>query len=363
MARALKNPIADPTYLDFFGMKQPPFAPLSGPSQIFHSDQYSLLMTHLAGATEQSDCLMVMCGADGSGKTTLLNRYTTSLDQDVSFATFDETCADGNQFYCAFLRQLGFHDISGTLQELRRITREFLIHRGIAGDPVLVIIDNAHLVSPSVFEQLRWIADTKVEDTRVLSIVLAGNSDLPRIMDSPAMRMLKFRRHIDFTIRVYTEEETEDYVRHRLRLAEGADAIVVLEAEADRIHLRMAVGALAFEQWRVSLLLALADEDLRRVVRHHVGRRRRDDLTHQALADVEAAPDRAGAVGSGGGGQRSRHTKDAAAIRVVQRDLAHACSTDGLFDAVQLGEWAVEVGVVAVDEPCDAQVLAHDVFE
>jgi len=224
MARALKNPIADPTYLDFFGMKQPPFAPLSGPSQIFHSDQYSLLMTHLAGATEQSDCLMVMCGADGSGKTTLLNRYTTSLDQDVSFATFDETCVDGNQFFCAFLRQLGFHDISGTLQELRRITREFLIHRGIAGDPVLVIIDNAHLVSPSVFEQLRWIAETKVEETRVLSIVLAGNSDLPRIMDSPAMRMLKFRRHIDFTIRVYTEEETEDYVRHRLRLAEGADA-------------------------------------------------------------------------------------------------------------------------------------------
>ncbi|MCP5090659.1 MAG: FHA domain-containing protein [Gammaproteobacteria bacterium] len=224
MARALKNPIEDPTYLDFFGMKQPPFAPLSGPSQIFHSDQYSLLMTHLAGITEQSDCLMVICGADGSGKTTLLNRYTTSLGQDVSFATFDETCVDGNQFYCAFLRQLGFQDISGSLQELRRITKEFLIHRGIAGDPVLVIIDNAHLVSPSVFEQLRWIAETKVEETRVLSIVLAGNSDLPRIMDSPAMRMLKFRSHIDFTIRVYTEEETEDYVRHRLRLAGGADA-------------------------------------------------------------------------------------------------------------------------------------------
>ena len=224
MARALKNPIEDPAYLDFFGMKQPPFAPLSGPSQIFHSDQYSLLMTHLAGITEQSDCLMVICGADGSGKTTLLNRHTTSLGPDVSFATFDETCADGNQFYCAFLRQLGFQDISGSLQELRRITREFLIHRGIAGDPVLVIIDNAHLVSPSVFEQLRWIAETKVEETRVLSIVLAGNSDLPRIMDSPAMRMLKFRSHIDFTIRVYTEEETEDYVRHRLRLAGGADA-------------------------------------------------------------------------------------------------------------------------------------------
>lgn len=224
MARALKNSDIDPTYLDFFGMTRPPFSQLSGPSQIFHSEQYSLLMAHLASATKQSDCLLVVCGADGSGKTTLLNRYITSLNDETSFATFDETCADGAAFYCAFLRQLGFHDITGKLRELRRITKEFLIHRGKAHDPVLLIMDNAHLVSPTVLEQLRWISETKVEDRRVLSIVLAGNADLARIMDSPAMRVMKFRDHINFNIRVYSQEETEDYVRHRLRLAGGVDA-------------------------------------------------------------------------------------------------------------------------------------------
>lgn len=224
MARALENPDAKPTYLDYFGMTRPPFAKLSEPSQLFHSDQYSLLADHLASATEQPDCLLVICGADGSGKTALLNRHILSLDEDVSYATFDETCADGTQFYSAFLRQLGFHDITGKLNELRNIAREFLIHRGKAGDPVLLIIDNAHLVCASVLEQLRWIAETKIDHRRVLSIVLAGNSDLPRIMGSPAMKKLKFQRHVDFNIRVYTEQETEDYVRHRLRLSGGADA-------------------------------------------------------------------------------------------------------------------------------------------
>ncbi len=224
MARALKNSEIDPTYLDFFGMTRPPFSQLPVASQIFHSEQYSLLMAHLASATKQADCLMVICGADGSGKTTLLNRYITSLNDETTFATFDETCPNGTEFYCAFLRQLGFHDISGKLQELRRITREFLIHRGKAQDPVLLIMDNAHLVSPTVLEQLRWIAETKVDDRRVLSVVLAGNSDLPRIMESPAMKSMKFRTHVDFNIRVYSKEETEDYVRHRLRLAGGVDA-------------------------------------------------------------------------------------------------------------------------------------------
>ncbi len=227
MARALENPDAIPTYLEFFGMKRPPFAKLSVPSQLFHSDQYSVLADHLASATEKSDFLLVLCGAEGSGKTTLLNRHILNLDEDVSYASFDDTCTDGTQFYCGLLRQLGFHDIAGKLNELRNIAREFLIHRGIAGDPVLLIVDNAHLVCASVLEQLRWISATAVEDRRVLSVVLAGNSDLPRIMGSPAMRKLKFKRHVDFNIRVYSEQETEDYVRHRLRLSGGADAAKV----------------------------------------------------------------------------------------------------------------------------------------
>ena len=232
MARALENPDAIPTYLEFFGMKRPPFAKLSVPSQLFHSDQYSVLANHLASATEQSDFLLVLCGADGSGKTALLNRHISNLGEDVSYATFDQTCADGTQFYCELLRQLGFHDISGKLNELRNITREFLIHRGMADDPVLIIIDNAHLVCASVLEQLRWISATTVKDRRVLSVVLAGNSDLPRIMGSPAMRRLKFQRSVDFNIRVYSEQETEDYVRHRLRLSGGADAAKI----ADEAH-------------------------------------------------------------------------------------------------------------------------------
>ncbi|MBT8089872.1 MAG: FHA domain-containing protein [Gammaproteobacteria bacterium] len=224
MARALENPDAIPAYLDFFGMKRPPFAKLSVPSQLFHSDQYSVLADHLASATEQSDFLLVLCGTEGSGKTTLLNRHILQLDEDVSYATFDESCADGTQFYCGLLRQLGFHDISGKLNELSNIAREFLIHRGMAGDPVLLVVDNAHLVCASVLEQLRSISETVANDRRVLSVVLAGNSDLLRIMRSPAMRKLNFQRHVEFNIRVYSEQETEDYVRHRLRLSGGADA-------------------------------------------------------------------------------------------------------------------------------------------
>jgi len=212
VVRALENPVTDPTYLDFFGLTRPPFARLSEPSEIFHTEQYSLLMAHLATATAHSDCLVVICGADGSGKTTLLNRYISGLGDDISYATIDETCKGEKEFYCAFLRQLGFNDITGTSRELRRITKEFLVQRGMAGDSVLMIIDNAHLVHASVLEQLRLIAAIKVKNHRVLSVVLAGNTDLVRVMDSPAMSQIKFHSHVHFNIRVYTKAETANYV-------------------------------------------------------------------------------------------------------------------------------------------------------
>ena len=225
MARALENPAADPTFLEFFGFTRPPFARLSKPSQVFHTEQYSLLMSHLASATEQPDCLVVICGADGSGKTTLLNRYIASLNEDISFATVDESCTGEKQFYCKFLRQLGFTDITGTPRELRRITKEFLVHRGMSGDPFLMVVDNAHLINPTVLEQLRRLSAIKIQDRRVLSVVLTGNSDLASVMDSPAMSQLKFRSQIRFNIRVYTEDETANYVRHHLKLAGGKDAV------------------------------------------------------------------------------------------------------------------------------------------
>jgi len=231
VATALENPELNPPYLDFFELSRPPFARLSQPSQIFDTDQYSLLMDHLINATERSDCLVAIIGANGSGKTTLLNRYITSLDDDVYFAAIDENCKGEMPFYCSFLQQLGFGEISGSLEELRRITKEFLINRGMADDSILLFIDNAHLVSPVVLEQIRWISATKIGNRRAVSIVLTGNSELASIMDSPAMAAIQFSNQVDFNMRVYTEEETTNYVSHRLKLA-GDDAAVSFSKEA-----------------------------------------------------------------------------------------------------------------------------------
>ncbi len=236
MARSLEQAAFDPTYLEFFGLTQSPFARLVDPSQIFQSEQYSLLMEHLANAATNTDSLVVICGADGSGKSTLLNRFITTNADNVSCVVIDETCRGEEQFYSAFLTQIGFEEISGTASELRNITKEFLVCRGIANDHVLIIIDNAHLTDPMILEQLRWLCEIKIKDRRVLSVVLGGNADIVHVVDAPAMRQTKFRSHVVFSIRNYTEEETANYVWHRLRLAGGNDGVELPNEASSLIH-------------------------------------------------------------------------------------------------------------------------------
>lgn len=236
MAQAQENPVTEAKYLGFFGLNRAPFSRLSTPLQIFDAAQYSLLMSHLASATEETDCLVVLRGSAGSGKSTLLNRYLGNLGDDVFFATIDDSCRTATDFYSTFLRQLGFKDIMGTLKELRSITTEFLVHRASIGDTVLMVIDNAHSIRPVVLDQLNWIAAARVDNRRVLSVVIAGDSSIARIVESPALQELRFRSHVDFQIRVFTEGETAEYMRYRLDQAGNADAVEIDEKAQSLIY-------------------------------------------------------------------------------------------------------------------------------
>lgn len=236
MERSLEQSVADPTYLDFFGLTQPPFGRISDPTHLFQTEQYSLLMEHLVNATTNTDSLVAICGADGSGKSTLIERYVSGLDDQIYCVTIDETCHSELQFYSAFLTQIGFKDITGTAGELKNITKEFLVCRGIADDHVLIIIDNAHLTAPIILEQLRWISEIMIKDHRVLSVVLTGNADLVHVINAPTVRQIKFGSRVIFNIRKYSGEETASYVWHGLRLVGGSDAVKLGNEANSLIH-------------------------------------------------------------------------------------------------------------------------------
>ena len=241
MGKAQQHPVSDPDYLEYFGLERPPFARVAGPGSIFVAEQYALLIAHLANAKAEPDCLVVLRGVDGAGKTTLLNRYLSCLGEEETFASIDETCHSAEDFYRRFFEQIGFDNIDGKLEELQTITREFMIHRATLTDPILLVIDNAHKMHRSVFEQLRWLATIEHRGRRVLSVILAGNRDLACVLDSPAMADLTFHHRVDFHIRAFTQEETAEYIDYRLSLT-GIEKEIRFTPEAIALIYRFSSG-------------------------------------------------------------------------------------------------------------------------
>jgi general secretion pathway protein A len=309
VAQAQKKPVAEPEYLEFFELSRSPFAQLPTKSQIFDSEQYSLLMSHLAAATEDTDCFVLVRGADGTGKTTLLNRFLSNLDEEIIFATIDDSCNTDTDFYSTILKQLGFLDISGSMTELRLITQAYLVQRTSAGDTVLLVIDNAHRLKAKVLQQLHWLAEQRFRGRRVLSVVMAGNSDIARIVDSPALQELRFRSHVDFHIRVFSEEETAKYVHFRLAESGNAEAVDFEDNSLSLVH-RFTGGSRGSVNELCNALLALAYKSETRTITGamiravasthefipHViplngkGRRRKDKVQEERIQERASAP-------------------------------------------------------------------------
>lgn len=309
MAQAQEKPVGEPEYLEFFGLRRPPFEQLPEKSQIFDSEQYSLLMSHLDAATESTDCFVLVRGADGTGKTTLLNRFLNNLDKNFIFATIDDSCSTDTGFYSTILKQLGFKDITGSMTELRLITQAYLVQRTSAGDTVLLVIDNAHRLTAKVLQQLQWLSEQRFRGRRVLSIVMAGNSDIARIIDSPALQELKFRSHVDFHIRVFREEETAKYVHFRLAESGNAEAVEFADNALALVH-RFTGGSRGSVNELCTALLAVAFKSetrtitgpmIRAVASSHEfiphviplngkGRRRSDRIQEERIRERDLAP-------------------------------------------------------------------------
>ncbi|NNF66812.1 MAG: FHA domain-containing protein [Gammaproteobacteria bacterium] len=231
----------DASLLKHFELQRSPFDRLSDPSELYLTEQHSFLSAHLADAMEESDMLVVVCGQPGSGKTSLLARYCSTAYESICLASIDDRCTDVQQFYASVLGQFGFGEISGTLEQLRHICHEFLMQQGKAGDPVVLLVDNAHKLRPEIFEQLRWVAGIRHELRPIVNLVLAGHPDLAKIMDSPAMSQISAKRHVRFNIRAYTEDETANYIWHRLELA-GDRQCVQFSDEAHSLIFRYSGG-------------------------------------------------------------------------------------------------------------------------
>ncbi|HXI89891.1 MAG TPA: AAA family ATPase [Blastocatellia bacterium] len=216
-------------YTEFYGLKEIPFGLTPNPKFIYKTDSHLEVVSNLKYCISQSKGLAVVTGEVGTGKTTTLRSVLQQFGPDIlSVYLFNPfvTVAEFFQLLSGGLN-LGLGSTASKADLLNAIGA-CLAQRHSRGLRTVLIIDEAHGLSPAVLEEVRLLANFETNSEKLLQIVLCGQPELREILNQPGLRQLKQRVSLRCSIRPLYLYEINNYIRFRLRIA-GAGRVNIFD--------------------------------------------------------------------------------------------------------------------------------------
>ncbi len=217
-------------YIEPFHLKELPFRLSPDPQFLFLSKQHARAKAYMESTIWFADGFVVITGEIGAGKTTLIEAFLREIPQDVVVAQINQTQVSAVDFLQSLLAQFGFSPFKMKKSELLVTLNNFLIEQYAAGRRVLLIVDEAQNLSQRVLEEVRLLSGVETTKEKVLRIILAGQPELNAKLDAPELVQLNQRVRLRFHLCALSQEETAEYIQHRLDIA-GAGGRQIFERD------------------------------------------------------------------------------------------------------------------------------------
>jgi general secretion pathway protein A len=106
----------------------------------------------------------------------------------------------------------------------------FLRSSSSAGKKVILIIDEAQRLTSEHLQELLQLSNIEENGSRLLNIVFVGQNEFNDILLEESNRALRQRVTINYNLGTLTRDETNQYIAHRLKVAQGERGIFPPEA-------------------------------------------------------------------------------------------------------------------------------------
>ncbi len=226
-------------YNAFFQFSESPFNLSPDPRFLYRSPQHEEALANLTYGVQTRKGFIVLTGDAGTGKTTLLECLREFLNsQHIAFASLCNSRLTPDQFFemLAYDFELSCERTSKT--EILFALNELLLHQAERGSTAALIVDESHNLEPDVLEEVRLLGNLENPGGKLLQIVLAGQTELDRKLETPDLRQLKQRIVLRCHLDAFTEADTDLYIRTRLERAGMPDQAVFPPGIVAGIHHR-----------------------------------------------------------------------------------------------------------------------------
>jgi type II secretory pathway predicted ATPase ExeA len=160
---------------------------------------------------------VVLTGEVGCGKTTITRALIDSLDDHHKIILIVNPCLSPSQLLRTIARRLDLDTHLRQKDELIDIIYENMFGLYERGITPVVIIDEAHLIpNRATFEEIRLLTNFQLDNTNLVSIILAGQPALSRIIAQEEFMALRQRIGLYYNLESLSQQETREYVLHRV---------------------------------------------------------------------------------------------------------------------------------------------------
>jgi len=225
-------------YLEFYNLKEYPFSNVVDNRFYYNSTQHAEALVRLKYAVDTMKGLAVVVGDIGTGKTTLARRMLDELDESRYEATLLvvlHSSVTAEWLIKKIALQLGIKHVGETKVEILRQLYEKLLEIHEAGLKSVVLMDEVQMLqSREIMEEFRGLLNMEVPEGKLITLVFFGLPELEKLLalDEP----LKQRIAVKCRLTAFEESTTEEYIKHRLKIAGSKEDIFTPEA-IKTIHL------------------------------------------------------------------------------------------------------------------------------
>jgi len=228
-------------YNTHFGFREKPFKLVPNPEYLFLSKTHEIALAHLTYATDQGEGFVVIVGEVGTGKTTLCRNYLESLDEQTESAYIFNPRLDTNELLAGICHEYGIETNAESTKALLDSLNAFLIEQNAAGHKVVLLIDEAQLLSVESLELVRMLSNLETTKNKLLQIILVGQPELAAMLETYELRQLAQRISLNYRLTPLSQQDTQAYIQHRIGIASQKQT-KIFSPDACRLAYRYAGG-------------------------------------------------------------------------------------------------------------------------
>jgi type II secretory pathway predicted ATPase ExeA len=246
---------------DFFGLSGRPFAAAPRTDRYFPAASIEAARATLLRAVERAEGPTLVIGPVGTGKSLLLRLIAEHFCPTLRIATLAAGRIHSRRtLWQALLFELGLPYRGMDDGELRLAVVGHLTGPQASQKPVLLLVDEAHTLSPRLLDELRTLTELSTEGQPAVRLVLAGGPTLEEHFAHPKLESFSQRLAARCYLEPLTRDETTAFIGAQVAACEScAEALFDADAFAAVFRATDGIPRLVNQVCDHALVLAFAD--------------------------------------------------------------------------------------------------------